>query len=223
MRYLAAPQGYVAQSVAGKPVGLHQRKKNQDFGRGNGGDRLSMEETAVHAKERTDESLNTILTEGDLRIDDQLLTFALDRQVYGVPIAQVEQIISMQPVTEVPEYPTYAKGIISLRGSVVPIIDLRLRLGMTETPYTERTCIIVVNMGEVMLGCIVDEVDSVIHVAPEKISPPPQVSDEGASNRYLTGIARVENGGGERLILCLDLSRVLLQDEFAALARADGN
>lgn len=186
--------------------------------------RLSKEQTSALTEETCpNDGLDTISAENGTHITDQLLTFTLDRQSYGVPIAQVEQIISMQPVTEVPEYPTYAKGIISLRGSVVPIIDLRLRIGMTETKYTERTCVIVVNMGEVMLGCIVDEVDSVIHVAPGQISPPPQISDESAGGRCLTGIARVEGEGGERLILCLGLSRVLLQDEFAALARADGN
>ncbi len=181
-----------------------------------------MEENAVLAEERPDPGLDAGPAGDGVHVDDQLLTFVLDRQVYGVPIAQVEQIISMQPVTEVPEYPSYAKGIVSLRGSVVPIVDLRLRLGKAEAAYTERTCIVVVKVGELMLGCIVDEVDSVIHVAPEQISPPPQVTDESASGRYLTGIARIESEGGERLVLCLDLSRVLLQDEFAALTRADG-
>ena len=152
-------------------------------------------------------------------VDNQLLTFHLDRQLYGVSIAHVEQIISMQPITEIPEFPSYAKGVVSLRGNIIPVIDLRLRLGKAETGYTERTCIVIITVGELQLGCIVDEVDAVVHVTEEQIVPPPRMAKESASNRYLTGIAKLpgENGAAEKIVLCLELSKLLLQDEFALL------
>ncbi len=155
-------------------------------------------------------------------LNDQYLTFHLEKQLYGVSINYVEQIISMQPVTEVPEYPSYAKGIVSLRGSIIPVIDLRMRLGRAETVYTERTCIVIVNIGEYQLGCIVDEVDAVVHVADSQIEPPPRMKEVGTTNRYLTGIARLpsDESTGEKIILCLDLTKILLQDEFDALANA---
>ena len=154
--------------------------------------------------------------------NDQYLTFRLEKQLYGVSINYVEQIISMQPVTEVPEYPPYAKGIVSLRGSIIPIIDLRMRLGRTETEYTERTCIVITSIGDHQLGCIVDEVDAVIHVADSQIEPPPRMNEVSTANRYLTGIARIpgENDAGEKIVLCLDLTKILLQDEFSTLTSA---
>ncbi|MBR2132052.1 MAG: purine-binding chemotaxis protein CheW [Oscillospiraceae bacterium] len=156
-------------------------------------------------------------------LNNQLLTFRLEHQLYGVSICHVEQIISMQPVTEVPEYPSYAKGIVSLRGTIIPIIDLRLRLGRTETVYTERTCIVIINIGELQLGCIVDEVDAVVHISEDQIEPAPRMSETSAANRYLTGIARIpgENDGAkEKIVLCLDLTKILQKDEFEALAGA---
>lgn len=166
--------------------------------------------------------LESSVYDGVSELNDQYLTFHLEKQLYGVSINYVEQIISMQPVTEVPEYPPYAKGIVSLRGSIIPIIDLRMRLGRTETVYTERTCIVIITLGEYQLGCIVDEVDAVVHIADSQIEPPPRMKEASTSNRYLTGIARLpsEDGIGEKIVLCLDLTKILLQDEFDALANA---
>ena len=177
---------------------------------------------------RTTTNKNEILyaeaidTENVAELNDQYHTFRLEKQLYGVSINYVEQIISMQPVTEVPEYPPYAKGIVSLRGSIIPIIDLRMRLGRTETVYTERTCIVIINVGEHQLGCIVDEVDAVVHVADSQIEPPPRMNEASTANRYLTGIARLlgDNDAGEKIVLCLDLTKILLQDEFDTLTNA---
>ena len=159
------------------------------------------------------------ISEGVTELDNQLLTFRLERQLYGVSIGHVEQIISMQPITEIPEYPVYAKGVVSLRGNIIPVIDLRLRLNRPEAAYTERTCIVIINVDDSQLGCIVDEVDAVVHVTEEQISPPPHMSEESASSRYLTGIAKLSGeNDSEKIVLCLDLSKVLLQDEFSLLS-----
>lgn len=142
------------------------------------------------------------------------LTFWLDGQLFGTSIELVEQIVSMMPITEVPEYPYYTKGIINIRGAIVPLIDLRLRLGRQETKYTDQTCIIICRIGEDLIGFIADAVDAVQTISAEQISAPPQIGEE-ITNRYLLGIARIpdEAGAGEKLILCMDTVKVLLHME----------
>ena len=173
----------------------------------------------------SDEALNTAQEAVAAEQDNQLLTVWLDGQLYGAAIDHVDQIISMQPISSVPEFPPYAKGIINLRGSIIPVIDLRLRLGKQETAYTERTCIVNILVGNQQLGCIVDAVDAVVHVTDDQILPPPQMSEKTSANRYLTGIAQLstESGGAEKVVLCLDLTKLLLQDEFSALNDAVEN
>lgn len=148
------------------------------------------------------------------------LTFRLDGQLYGASIIHTEQILSMLPVTTVPEYPVYAKGVIDLRGSIVPLIDLRLRFGKREAAYTEHTCIITCRIDEDLIGFIVDEVDAVLDIDEEQISPPPRVSEDPAA-RYLTGIARVAaaNGEKEKIVLCLDVTKILRREELNSLLK----
>ena len=151
---------------------------------------------------------------------EKWLTFRLDGQLYGASIVHTEQIISMMPVTVVPEYPAYAKGVIDLRGMIVPIIDMRLRFGKEEAPYSERTCIITCRMDNDLVGFIVDEVDAVIDIRQEAISPPPRVSEDPTA-RYLIGIARAggENGAKEKIVLCIDATKILQREELRALVR----
>lgn len=151
-------------------------------------------------------------------LDGKWLTFWLDNQLYGSSIVHVEQIVSMMPITEVPEYPHYAKGIINIRGEIVPLIDLRLRLGKNEAEYTDHTCIIICRLQERPIGFIADAVDAVRVIDPGMISPPPHVGEESV-NRYLTGIARIpsDDESAETLVLCLDTTKVLLRDEVDEL------
>ena len=147
---------------------------------------------------------------------DKWLTFWLDGQLYGSSIIHVEQIVSMMPITEVPEYPHYAKGIISIRGTIIPLIDLRLRIGKPEAEYTDHTCIIICRIGENQIGFIADSVDAVMTIPPEAISAPPRMREDG-SGRYLSGIARLTSDEGETLVLCLDTTKVLLDNELDLL------
>lgn len=153
---------------------------------------------------------------GDIGTRDEMegryLTFWTDRQLFGVPISAVVQIVGIQPVTVVPDYPYYAKGIMNLRGSVTPVIDIRLRLGKPEAEYSDRTCIIVVNIWDRFFGFIVDEVEEVTGIDADQISPPPALADCGVS--YLTGVARVEN----RLVLILDTGKLLGAEEWSLLS-----
>lgn len=166
-----------------------------------------------------DNQLNDITQVLEGHQDDQKkwLTFWLQEQLFGVPITNVEQIVSMQAITEVPEYPAYAKGIISLRGAIISVIDLRIRLGKPEKEYTDHTCIIINSVGDEQLGFIVDEVDAVIDIPSGAISPPPKMGEDHV-NRYLTGIARIfDDEKKESMVLCLNAAAVLRQDELNAL------
>lgn len=165
------------------------------------------------------------LLDGELHVtDDEMrgkyLTFWTDSQLYGVPIADVVQIVGLQEITKIPEFPSYAKGVINLRGIIIPVIDIRLRLDRSEAEYNDRTCIIVTDIGESHFGFIVDEVDAVTDIDDEHISPPPQMGSE-SNNRYLTGVARItDDNGAEKLVLTIDTAKILAEEEYESLTQA---
>lgn len=146
------------------------------------------------------EKINADISE----MDGKYLTFFTDDQIFGIPIAHVVQIVGMQKITEMPEFPNYAKGIINLRGSIIPVIDIRLRLGKPERSYDERTCIIVTQINESDIGFIVDSVDSVTDIDEENIAQPPKVTS-GYSNAYVTGIAKYN----QSVVLLIDIEKIL--------------
>lgn len=149
------------------------------------------------------------------------LTFWSDTQFFGVPIADVVQIVGLQKITEIPDYPPYAKGVIDLRGSIIPLIDMRLRLGRAEQAYTDRTCIIVTNIRNRDFGFIVDAVDAVTNIDDEWISEPPHMGGDATTNRYLTGVGRLQKDGEtEKIVLLINTAKVLGEEEFNALADA---
>ena len=156
---------------------------------------------------------------------EKWLTFWLAGQLFGISILNAEQIVSMQPITEVPESPAYMKGIINLRGNIIPLIDLRLRLGKAEAAYTDHTCIIINNVQNSQFGLIVDRVESVVDFPPESVCQPPQLSD-GPVNRYLVGVAQMAVNGqtGEKNILLMDVVKLFTENEidaFNAIAAAE--
>lgn len=168
-------------------------------------------------EERTREMLGTALEQGDTTdMDGKYLTFITDHQLFGVPISDVVQIVGMQNITIVPDFPAYAKGIINLRGSIIPVIDVRLRFGKEERAYDERTCIIVTLIGNVSVGFIVDEVDAVTDIDGENVSPPPKISGE-TTDTYLTGIAKLEN----KIVLLLSAAKLLTQDAIITLTETE--
>ena len=147
------------------------------------------------------------------------LTFKLAEEDYGISLLKVREIIGMMPITSVPRTPEFVKGVINLRGKVIPVTDLRLRFGMPESAYTERTCIIVVEIrndaSTVQMGIVVDAVTEVLPVREEEIEPAPEF---GASvdTRYILGMANME--GAVKILL--DIDRVLTADEIDALVDA---
>jgi purine-binding chemotaxis protein CheW len=169
--------------------------------------------------------MDTVKTGTDLtdvavsNIDDmkgRFLTFLVDRQIYGIPISDVVQIVGVQEITTVPDFPSYAKGIINLRGSIIPLIDMRLRFGKEELPYNERTCIIVTNIDGHQIGLIVESVEEVATIPDGEISPPPVVSSENA-NTYITGVGLHE----EKIVLLLNTQKILAGSEIDELTQGD--
>jgi purine-binding chemotaxis protein CheW len=141
------------------------------------------------------------------------LTFTLDQEEYGIGILKIKEIIGMMPITPVPQTPEHVKGVINLRGKVIPVVDLRLRFGMETIDYTERTCIIVVEIrgeaGTVMIGTVVDSVSEVLNIRAEEIEETPTF-DTSVSTDYVLGMAKM--GGGVKILL--DIDRVLSSQDL---------
>lgn len=142
------------------------------------------------------------------------LTFLLDDEVYGLEILKVQEIIGLMPVTRVPNTPRFVRGIINLRGKVIPVVDLRISFGMEGEEDTDRTCIIVVQVeqegSQIVMGVLVDEVSEVLDITADQIEPPPSF---GASidTSFLLGTGKV----GDKVILLLEVDRVLAHGDLA--------
>ncbi len=159
---------------------------------------------------------NTTLETTMDEMEGKYLTFWIESQLYGIPIADVVQIIRMQEITEIPESPYYAKGVINLRGEIIPVIDMRLRLNKEPAEYNDFTCIIITSIRGKSFGFVVDKVDEVTERIPEEnMSSPPALGSDGVS-QYLTGVVRLRG----RLILMLATSKLLGVQEFDALSDA---
>ncbi|MDY6949894.1 MAG: chemotaxis protein CheW [Thermodesulfobacteriota bacterium] len=140
------------------------------------------------------------------------LTFALANEEYGIGILKIREIIGMMPITPIPQAPHYVKGVINLRGKVIPVIDLRVKFGMKAVDYTERTCIIVAEIqgqaGNVVIGTVVDSVSEVLNINGDDIEDTPTF---GATRKtdYILGMAKTE----DNVTILIDMHRVLSADE----------
>lgn len=143
----------------------------------------------------------------------QLVVFDLNEEAYGVDISQVREIIRMQEITRVPRAPEFIEGIINLRGKVIPVVDLRARFSMPETERTDEHRIVVVDVEGQDIGMVVDAVKEVSRIPSSSIEPPSSVITTNDSE-YLTGIVKTD----EKLIILLDIAKVISNSEAAALA-----
>lgn len=142
----------------------------------------------------------------------QLVSFRLAEEEYGVEITRVQEIILMGEITRVPQTPPHIKGLINLRNTVIPIVDLRLRFGLAQEAPTDETRIMVVNVGGKTIGIIVDAVSEVLRISHEQIAPPP-ATIAGLGHEHLTGLVKLD----QRLLILLDLEKILGQDERSAV------
>ena len=148
----------------------------------------------------------------------KFMTFKLANEEYGLEILKVRELIGMMEITRIPRARSYIRGVINLRGKVIPVVDLRLKFGFASQDYTERTCIIVVEValpsGAVMMGIIVDHVSEVLNITPEEIEQTPEFG-ERVETTYMKGIAKVKG----KVKILLDLDRVLGSDGTVAMPR----
>ena len=166
----------------------------------------------------TIEELNEAMSQNIDR-EGKYLTFSLDSEEYGIGILKIKEIIGVMPITTVPQTPDFVKGVINLRGKVIPVVDLRLRFGMEPIDYTERTCIIVVEVageaGNVVIGIVVDSVSEVLNIKGDDIEDTPTFGAK-LDTDYILGMAKME--GGVKILL--DIDRVLRRDEIELLEQA---
>lgn len=151
--------------------------------------------------------------------EGKYLTFSLAGEEYGIGILKVKEIIGMMPITTVPRTPDFIKGVINLRGKVIPVVDLRLKFGMEKMAYTERTCIIVVEIkgavSSVLIGIVVDSVSEVLNIKGTDIEDTP-VFGTRVNTDYILGMAKV-NG---TVKILLDIDKVLSEEELSVLDKA---
>jgi len=143
----------------------------------------------------------------------KVIVFALADEQYGIEVDKVRTIERMMPITRVPKTPPFIKGVINLRGVVIPVIDLRGRFGLTETEATDTSRIIIVQVNDIEVGFIVDAANDVIDIDSDRIDSPPEVVG-GIKAKYLRGVARLDD---DRLLIMLNLVEVLNKEEIIQL------
>lgn len=157
---------------------------------------------------------NTIEFEEDTQ-KNRFLTFLLGKESYGIEIKYVIEIIGIQSITEIPELPEYVRGIINLRGKIIPVMDVRLKFKKEPKEYNDRTCVIVVDINNISIGLIVDSVAEVITIADGDMVEPPQMY-KGFNNRYIKSIGKV----GNEVKLLLNCEIILTEEELDDLSQA---
>lgn len=144
------------------------------------------------------------------------VTFKSGNEFFGLQIQYVNEIIVFQEITEIPESEEYIKGLINLRGKIIPVIDVRLRFKQESIEYNDRTCIIVINVKDMVVGLIVERIAEVVEISDENILPPPSIgSEERSQNKYVYGIGKV----GDDVKLLLDPDKLLRDEDLTMLER----
>jgi purine-binding chemotaxis protein CheW len=142
----------------------------------------------------------------------QLVSFRLAAEEYGIEITRVREIILMGEITSVPQTPAFVKGLINLRSTVIPVIDLRIRFGLPENEATDQSRIMVVHVGDKTIGIIVDAVSEVLRVSSDQIAPPPPTV-VSLGTEYLTGLVKLD----KHMLILLDIEKALGEDGHKAL------
>ncbi|MBT1075910.1 chemotaxis protein CheW [Geobacter grbiciae] len=150
----------------------------------------------------------------------QYLTFSLSDEIFAVDVAKVREILEFNAITKVPQTPEFMRGVINLRGSVVPVMDMRLKFGMAGTERTVNTCIIVVEIASgddtLVLGMLADSVQEVFELEPENIEPAPRIGTK-LDTTFIRGMGK----HGEQFIIILDIDRVFSGDELSGIVEPD--
>lgn len=144
----------------------------------------------------------------------KFMTFQTGKEYFGIGISYVNEIIAMQPITAIPEAADYIRGLINLRGKIIPVIDIRIRFKMEPIEYTDRTCIIVINVRSTVIGLIVEKISEVCTITDDEIVPPPKLeSKASAKNSYVYGLART----GDTVKLLIDPDKLIKDEDLETL------
>ena len=147
----------------------------------------------------------------------EYLTFRLGGEEYGIDILRVQEIRSYEQPTRIAHSPDYIRGVIDLRGRIVPILDLRVKLQCPEASYTDFTVVIILDIGAILIGAVVDAVADVVTLSPEVIKPAPQFERQGQVDpAFVTGIATL----GDRMLIVMDIEALLSSDDMGLVTRA---
>jgi len=147
---------------------------------------------------------------------DKYMTFKVGGEIFGIAIEFILEIVELQKITDVPDMPQYVKGVINLRGKIIPVIDLRLRFGIEEIEYGDRTCIIITEINNTAVGFIVDTVNEVVNITENNISPPPDFKSAEGKDKYIKGLGKV----GEEVKIILDVEKLLYGGDFDKIKKA---
>lgn len=140
---------------------------------------------------------------------DKFLMFKLGEEEYGIDITRITAIEELPQITAIPDMPNFVKGVINLRGKVIPAVDLRLRFGIEEKEYDDRTCIIIVSVNSNTIGLIVDIVSEVHEIAKTAIGPPPSFRNSSKSEQYIAGLAKK----GKKVKIILDVHKIISSED----------
>ena len=150
---------------------------------------------------------------------NKYVTFKSGHEYFGLKIEYVNESIVYQEITEIPESDDYIKGLINLRGKIIPVIDVRVRFKQEQLEYTDRTCIIIVNVNDIVVGLIVEKIAEVVEIKEEDILPPPSIvigGDEKVQNKYVYAIGKV----GDSVKLLVDPDRILKDEDISLMEQA---
>jgi purine-binding chemotaxis protein CheW len=171
---------------------------------------------AEEARKFADDDLMLIDDEDEDTQAHKYLFFRIGKESYGIGIRNIIEIIELQNISEVPDMPGYVKGVINLRGKVIPIVDLRLRFDFPARAYDDRTCIVVTEVDRSYIGLVVDTVEEVMEIPEEKIEPPPRFKSVASRDRYISGMGKV----GETVKIIIDVEKVVRAEDAEALPGA---
>jgi purine-binding chemotaxis protein CheW len=158
-------------------------------------------------------SASALDEDDDELLGDQYLTFRIGAEDFAIEVSSVVEIVGIQHITQVPDMPPFMRGVINLRGGVIPVVDVRRRFGLEDRAYDTRTCIVVVNLAGITTGLIVDTVSEVLSIPADLVSPPPSIQGHRRS-RFVRGVGRIADG----IKLLLDLDKLLLESEQESMS-----
>lgn len=168
---------------------------------------------------------DAMCAQADVELDragqrNEYLSFRIGAEEYGIDILKVQEIRGYEQPTRMANAPAYIKGVVNLRGVIVPIIDLRIKFGLPEPKYDSVTVTIVLNIGKRVIGIVVDSVSDVIALAPSEIKPAPEFNG-AMSTEYILGIGTVKDGATERMLILTDIEKLMSSSDMGLIAQIE--